>query len=147
METFDVRVVEKPQEEGDPIFALIFDQGFSGGIPTYLSDTSEDDIDPELIRCGALTEDNVTSEEIDLDEEPQPKDWSVDMSRAISCYLQPGQVAVLMETGAEKSRYVIGAACAVDSSGDEVFLTLNDIYATAAKKFGVSRDSITRAEY
>jgi len=42
-----------------------------------------------------------------------------------------------MEAGAEKHCYVGGWAVAINSKGERAQVTLHDIYALAAKKFGV----------
>lgn len=64
----------------------------------------------------------------------------------ISPFLQPNQVCILMEGGAEKLRYINGYAIAFDNTGESIELSLYDIYAKAKKKFGV-KANITRAEY
>ena len=61
--------------------------------------------------------------------------------------LVEGQVAVLMEVGSEKYRYVTGQTIAVRWDGRVVHLSLNDIYEKAAREFGVDVKSITPAEY
>lgn len=57
-------------------------------------------------------------------------------------FLAEGSVAVFMEAGAEKLRYITGHAIAVNSKGQMLTLTLNDIYEMAAKL-----GEVTRAEY
>jgi len=47
------------------------------------------------------------------------------------------EIAVVMEAGAEKHCYVGGWAVAINSKGERAQVTLHDIYALAAKKFGV----------
>ena len=68
----------------------------------------------------------------------------LDLTTEISLHLQAGQVAVLMEVGAEKLRYVTGYTVAVYSNGETVQISLDDIYEKAAKAFGAD---VTRAEY
>jgi hypothetical protein len=60
-------------------------------------------------------------------------------------HLQEGEVAVFLECGHEKLRYVGGRAIAVHSSGKQTWLHLSDIYAKAKEAFGVAE--ITLAEY
>jgi len=62
-------------------------------------------------------------------------------------HLSKGQIAVLMEVGAEKLRHLTGAAFAINSKGRVVALTLGDIYQKAARTFRVPKNEITRAEY
>ena len=64
-----------------------------------------------------------------------------------SAHLAEGQIAVLMTAGAENLRYVTGDAVAVNPQGQVVSISLNDIYLKAARRFRVSRSSITIAEY
>lgn len=58
-----------------------------------------------------------------------------------------GQVAVLLEIGAERIRYLYGDAIAVNHKGRVVALSLKDIYRKAAREFRVPENEITRAEY
>jgi hypothetical protein len=62
-------------------------------------------------------------------------------------YMAHGQVLIVMEAGAEKLRYITGYAEAYHSDGRVVAVSLYDIYALAAKEFGVSRGDISHAEY
>lgn len=71
----------------------------------------------------------------------------VDFATRMSAHLQPGQVAVFMEIGHEKLRYLVGYAVAVDSHGRTVVVGLDDIYKKAAEEFGVPLSDITSAEY
>ena len=67
----------------------------------------------------------------------------IDLAAELSTHLQDGWVAVLMEAGSEKSRYVIGWALAVNSKGETRQVYLQDIYALA----GQIGERVTRAEY
>lgn len=51
--------------------------------------------------------------------------------------LADGEVIVAMEAGAEKLRYVSGAATAIRKDGEFVQLSLGDIYKLAYEKLGV----------
>lgn len=55
----------------------------------------------------------------------------VDFTHELSKHLKPYYVAIIMESGAEKMRYVSGQAIAVNSKGKTVFLQLHDIYEQA----------------
>lgn len=68
----------------------------------------------------------------------------IDLIITIAPYLADGQVIVMMETGAEKLRYVAGNAVAFDNTGKFVQVNLNDIYDKAFQAFGVKP---TAAEY
>jgi hypothetical protein len=67
----------------------------------------------------------------------------IDLAQELAAHLQDGWVAVLMEAGAEKHRYVIGWALAVNSNGDVRDISINKIY-DLAKPLG---EHITKAEY
>jgi len=72
------------------------------------------------------------------------EDWEeVDFPSELAKHLQEGSVAVLIEVGSEKFRYLVGFAVAVNSEGRSVSLDLNDIYEKAAEL----GKTITRAEY
>lgn len=61
-------------------------------------------------------------------------------------HLVDGQVAIFIEAGAEKLRYIAGTAIAIHSSGERVDLSLSEIYDKARSAFGEDA-VITAAEY
>jgi hypothetical protein len=63
-------------------------------------------------------------------------DEEIDVLHELSTHLDPSHVAVLMEAGAEKKRYVQGFAFAVRSTGQVLRISLSDIYKQAKQKFG-----------
>lgn len=65
----------------------------------------------------------------------------------LSAHLADGEVAVMIEAGAEKLRYISGWARAIHSSGDEVFVNLDDICSKAYEVFRVPLGTIRTAEY
>jgi hypothetical protein len=67
----------------------------------------------------------------------------IDVSEQLSAHLADDEVAVLMEVGNEKLRYVSGTATAVNSKGEIAHLDLDSIYELAL----VLGPNITRAEY
>jgi hypothetical protein len=67
-----------------------------------------------------------------------------DFIQELAEQLAPGEVAVVMEVGSEKMRYLNGYACAVNSRGKTVELNLNQIYQQAKQRFGILP---TTAEY
>lgn len=85
----------------------------SGGWPTYIADDDADDY------------------------------VDIDLPAELAAHLVPDEVAVLMEIGSEKLRYVTGIAVAVNHKGESVRMDLNSIY-EAASHLG---PGITRAEY
>ena len=70
-------------------------------------------------------------------------DDEVDVPGELAAYLKDGEVAVLIEVGSEKLRYLCGYATAVNSTGKTVNMSLEGIY-ESARKLG---SDITRAEY
>ena len=68
----------------------------------------------------------------------------IDFVEEMAKHMQPGEVAVLIETGAEKLRYLVGQATAFDSNGTTISLDLNEIYNMACRVFHVVP---TMAEY
>lgn len=84
-----------------------------GGWPTYIADDETDDY------------------------------VDIDLPNELAAHLVPGEVAILVETGSEKLRYVSGSAVAVNHKGRCVRLDLNSIY-RSARRLG---SHITRAEY
>ena len=58
------------------------------------------------------------------------------LAEELAPHLEDGEIAVLMEAGAEKQRYIGGWAIAVHSDGRVVSINLNDIYGLAEKEFG-----------
>jgi hypothetical protein len=67
----------------------------------------------------------------------------IDIFQQVADHLEEGSVAVFMEVGAEKLRYLTGYAIAVNHKGDIVKVTLDDIY-WLAQPLGTE---ITVAEY
>jgi len=67
----------------------------------------------------------------------------IDFLAELSLHLQPGWVAIIMEAGAEKLRYIAGFAAAVNSKGETREVTIQEIY-ERAKPLG---EHITQAEY
>ncbi|CAN5289334.1 hypothetical protein BH24ACT19_BH24ACT19_08070 [soil metagenome] len=87
------------REDGNPErFALLVEDGDNGGWHGWRYDEREDD-----------------EEEIDLRAE-------------ITGHLDEGEVAVLEEVGAEKLRYLVGYAVAVNHRGEKLTVSLDDIY-------------------
>lgn len=66
-----------------------------------------------------------------------------DLVDSLAPHLADGQVAVLMESGAEKLRYLCGNAVAFDNTGNVVQVNLDDIYAKAFDAFGVQPTAAT----
>jgi len=71
------------------------------------------------------------------------EDDDIDFSDQLSAHLADDEVAILMEIGNEKLRYLNGWAEAVNSKGETVVVTLESIY-ESARTLG---QNMTRAEY
>lgn len=74
-------------------------------------------------------------------------DSEFSLTAELAEHLSKDQIAVLMEAGAEKLRYVTGVAVAINSEGHVVDVDLSDIYRKAARKFRIPEAQIARAEY
>jgi hypothetical protein len=69
----------------------------------------------------------------------------IDFLAELAPHLHPDSVAILMEAGSEKLRYLSAFAVAINAAGERVDVSLEDIYHLAAEKF--PGKEITRAEY
>jgi len=92
---------------------------------------------------------------IPIDEEQQkkfgiePTDgdyWEFDFAEEISKHLKKGEVAIFVQVGAEKMRYVTGHASAINSEGVLQTISLENIY-EIAKGMTDRPDDVTIAEY
>lgn len=78
-------------------------------------------------------------------DDEEDEEYEVFLTMDLSTHLREGEVAVLMEVGNEKLRYLTGTAVAVNHKGEQVSVSLDSIYEKAALAFG--NDNITLAEY
>lgn len=67
----------------------------------------------------------------------------VDWNEVFQRHLADGWVAIIMETGSEKYRYLVGTATAYNNKGDIEFISLDEIYSLATN----IGENFTRAEY
>ena len=97
--------------------------------------------------CVLFTEEGVPNvrynEEAPDDEDPYEE---FDFMEELAPHLADGSIAVLQGSGAEKLRYVTGYSIAVDNTGKQVSVNIDDIYALAKKEFGEQAE-VTPAEY
>ena len=70
------------------------------------------------------------------DEDFEPDD-SVNAMDEFASHLQEGEVAIFLEAGAEKLRYITGNALAIAWTGEIIEIDLTDIYELVAKKYGI----------
>jgi len=80
----------------------------------------------------------------DEDGEPIETDLEIDWAEVFARHLADGWVAILMETGAEKYRYVSGYALAVNSKGESHEINLSRDIAKLALTLG---ENVTDASY
>lgn len=99
--------------DGVPRFGITPGDGDDSGWPTLLHNAETDDYD------------------------------DINVAGQLSAHLADDEVAVLMEVGNEKLRYVSGSAVAVNSKGETASVNLGSIYRTA-RRLG---KNITLAEY
>jgi hypothetical protein len=103
---------------------------------------SEQNSDPQFVCLLATGTDDGCFPSWVYNEDTDDHD-DIDLPGLIADHLVDGDVAIIMEAGHEKLRYVSGWALAVNSKGETVQVTLNDIY-DKAKTLG---DTITDASY
>jgi hypothetical protein len=71
-------------------------------------------------------------------------DEDFDFLAALSEHLEKGSIAVRVQAGAEKLRYICGFAEAINHQGKTCHVSINSIYDLAAKELG---GEVTVAEY
>lgn len=74
----------------------------------------------------------------------EPSDF--DLGQFVSQFLGDGEVAIFLETGAEKLRYLVGHAIAWNNWGEYRMIDINQIY-QLARELTDRPDDITCAEY
>jgi len=70
-------------------------------------------------------------------------DGQFDILEELAPHLKDGHVAIIQEVGNEKLRYLCGYSRAINNKGEEITISLNDIY-NEASRLG---EHITTAEY
>jgi len=80
----------------------------------------------------------VYNDETDIVEE-------VDVLAELATHLEDGEVAVYQTVGAERLRYLVGYAVAINSKGEKVSVSINDIYKLAQEELG--GENITVCEF
>jgi hypothetical protein len=78
--------------------------------------------------------------------EDTDEDYEIDLPAIVSEHLEDDEVAIFMESGAEKLRYVVGYAVAVNNKGEREEVSLYDIYELAAGMTS-KPENIIPAEY
>ncbi|MCG3148189.1 MAG: hypothetical protein PCFJNLEI_01632 [Verrucomicrobiae bacterium] len=85
-------------------------------------------------RYGFLSEESIPTGRADAKGEWIETDFLQELSRQLT----RGDVAVVMEIGSEKQRYLIGYAAAIDARGRRIQVALSDIYRRCEETFGVT---------
>jgi hypothetical protein len=76
----------------------------------------------------------------------ESREDEIDFASELAEHLVEGEVAVYMEVGYEKIRYLSGVAVAVAWDGRVTYIDLNEIYGRAREEFGLTAQ-VNRAEY
>jgi hypothetical protein len=93
-----------------------------------------------------LDEDSVAERLGIEDEETALPNAHASLIELVAEHLVDGQVAVFMEIGSEKMRYLGGTAVAVNAAGETKRVDLEDIY-TLARELTTEEHPITQASY
>jgi len=109
----DIEVITKTGEDGILRYGVLSHISDSGGWPSWVFNEETDDYD------------------------------DIDFFDIVSEHLADNEVAIFMEAGAEKLRYICGYAVAVNNKGETRQISLNNIY-DLAKEIGTN---VTIAEY
>lgn len=119
---------------------------FDAFITKYKINVVTEDTDTGRVAClpGEWT-DSGEFPSYDADLEDEGKNPEIDFIGTIATFLAPGSVAIIVEAGHDKLRYVQGYAVAIDHTGRTVEVSTNDIYKLAETAFPDAE--ITKAQY
>lgn len=95
---------------------------------------------PSLDEASVIERLNIDDEEIEVPEGHEG------IHELVAAHLVEGEVAIFMEVGFEKMRYLGGIAVAVNSAGETRRVDLDNIY-ELAKELSSDNRTMTRAEY
>ena len=121
LEAFETAMGRLPDLEiiyNNGLVGLMVDYGDSGCFPSYTYDEENEEFSEQ----------------------------EIDIAEYVAAHLADGAVAIFIQAGAEKLRYVSGYAEAINSKYQRKFVSLDDIYDLAAG-LTTSAKAITRAEY
>lgn len=82
-----------------------------------------------------------------MNDEDYGEDLEFDPAEHICPYMAHGEVVILLEAGAEKTRYISGYARAFTWDGRHVELALSDIYKRVVTELGVAEGTFADAAY
>ena len=121
LEAFEEAMSKLPDLEivyKEGLVGLLVDDGDSGCFPSFTYDEDAGELDGN----------------------------EIDIAEYVAEHLADGAVAIFMQCGAEKMRYVSAYAEAINSKFQRKFVSLDDIYDLAAG-LTTSMKAVTRAEY
>lgn len=102
-----------------------------------LSHWRKDDCDPAA-PLYAIADENGDGWPSSIFDDEADEVVDIDLAAELAAHLAPGNVAVLIEVGFEKLRYLVGVAVAVHPDGRTLTTDLADIYDKASATFGVA---------
>jgi len=79
--------------------------------------------------------------------EETEEETEIDLPAIVAEHLADGEVAIFMESGAEKLRYIIGYAEAINNKGERRTISIGDIYNIARTELTDRGHDVTVAEY
>jgi len=119
---FISRVHDLDVKEDERGFVLLEAQDGEGGAPSMISlNPDDDDAEPAYFDTGE----------------------AASFESYIAAHLADGEVAILMESGHEKLRYVSGYATAVRADGEIIHISLSMIYDLVEREWGVKTTEAT----
>ncbi len=137
--------------KGFPYTDFLEPTPFDEGTHELVEIRNDTDPGPERVPCEPFVlsfgESGMPGYRIETNDEDEEVEVQVEFLEELAKYLVPGEVAVVQQAGFEGQRYVVGDAWAVNSDGNIVYITIDDIYKKAAKEFGIEDGRISRAEY
>lgn len=80
-------------------------------------------------------------------DEDNDVEFEIDIVESVYPHLADDEVAIFMECGAEKLRYVSGYSIAVNNKGETETISLDEIYELGASLTSKHRNEISRCEY
>jgi len=72
------------------------------------------------------------------DDREEQEGEAIDLAAEIANHLAPDEVCIFQEVGAEKLRYLSGSALAVNSAGETLQISIDDIYALVRERWNLS---------
>jgi hypothetical protein len=119
-------LVDEETKEETPVFGFYeYEEGYLPQI--WLDDPEEDEEALETVN---------TLKSLGIDSTEHIKDsLPINISDFIHLFLAEGEVMVIQQAGSEKARYASGYSWAIHSSGEDIFIDLDDIYKKVKRKW------------